>query len=283
MRTDIDFLEGNNASFYLKVGEKMYEFKGVNPNLAHTAWEEIQKGDFHIGKENPVKEKILGVINSLGAQENVTNLKELLKLSGLQKFPEDTYKVGVLGDGDLVKYALKKLTSGVLKYERANLKCSYDYYLILTRQFNRKKQLDINESLFNIDKPYISLIFEPLTFSAGPLTIPQQTSCLNCKLTSEEENNYYGNFLRLFDDSEKESSEYIPEELLDLGINFINLQFLKQVLQETGQAIEPELAQTIMEYSLLDGVWIERQLIKNSRCEICFPRNEGSQIFEVKL
>ncbi len=37
MRTDIDFLEGNNASFYLKVGEKMYEFKGVNPNLAHTA------------------------------------------------------------------------------------------------------------------------------------------------------------------------------------------------------------------------------------------------------
>jgi hypothetical protein len=285
LRTNIDLVIGNQGTFYLKFGEMLYEFTGADTKLAFQAWNEIQNNDLKPKENNPVKVKILETIDRLGGNKEIQNLNNLLSVSGLPGMEKNkgNYNVGLLGDDDLIQYTSTKLSSDIFNYEKVKDLSTYDYFLIVTRKFNRKQQIKSNKLLFSVGKPFISLIFEPLSFSVGPLTIPKQTSCLNCKLLFEEENNYYGKILKLFNDSDQESKEYLPEELINLGLDFTHLQVFKQTLKEIGEALEPELAQNIMEYSLLDGTWTERSLIKNSRCQVCFPGEEQSQIFEVKL
>ncbi|ARJ51430.1 hypothetical protein [Staphylococcus lutrae] len=165
-----------------------------------------------------------------------------------------------------------------------NDKGNFDIGLIIIRKFNRNKQLILNEYLSKLNKPYISLVYEDLSFVIGPYTIPRVTSCLECKIIRETDNNYYGDILKLFNNSDIDSREFVLDELLELGFSYVNTIIFKRILQSNDVIIENEIAQKIMEYSFMNSSWREHNLLKSTKCKNCFPDSEyDNSVFEVKL
>lgn len=283
MRTDIDYTV-NNGSIYIKSNEQIYELNGISEETFIKIWNELKEDNIEYEEDDSIKKKLLGFFKSINAFENANNTKDLLFNKGLniKKNSIENYVIGICGDEDLVQQYIDKRNAENILNLNENETDNYDIGLIVLRKFNRKNIKNINEKMFRKGIPYNSITFDNFSFEMN-YTIPKETSCLNCKIIREEDNNFYGEVFSLFNNSVNESKEYIPEEIIDLAFSFVRVQILKEILQDNKLSIENELAQTIYSYSLLSDGWNTHNLFKHPKCELCFSTGVNEDIFEVKL
>lgn len=283
MRTDIDYAFSKN-SVYIKNNEQIYELNGISKDCFTKVWNEIKEENFKIEEKNIIKKRIIGFLNDINAFETNKNTSDLLSIKNLnvrKKFIED-YVIGICGDNDLAEMYTEKCSFENIVNLNKYKTSTYDIGLIVLRKFNRKSIKNTNQKMFENSIPYNSITFDNFSFEMN-YTIPKETSCLNCKMIREEDNNFYGNIFSLFNNSNNVSKEYIPKEIINLAYSFVNVQILKEIMQDNELSIENELVQTVYSYSLLNEGWNTHNLFKHPKCELCFSKNINENIFEVNL
>ncbi len=286
MKSNIDIVSGPNNILYLKFGEKIMQLKGVDCKNIEKIFFEIKENNL-FSEDIKEKQDFIELLSKIGAFEKLSSFGDILTSQGISNNLSKKIKIGVLGDADLVEKVTQEYTN--LHMKKLDIKTvelhvdEYDFGIIVARKYNAKKWLEMNAKFFINNKVFYPILFEETAFTIGPQVIPHHTSCTNCMRIHELENNYYGEIIGRFDQLDTESTEFIPDELVNLAFSFVRNQLIKDSLLENGTAIEPELAQKIYSYQFLDGIWKEHNLLKSPKCKLCFPNsiNDG-QIFEVQ-
>ncbi len=283
MRSDIDLNIINNNLAVFRIGERYFKLSMKNPEKLSLAFENIKSGHFH--KESQIENALYELLVSNQGTIDITDANDLFNSVGIDldnAFELSKVKVGIVGEEDLIqKYIQQNSRWNIVNLNNTNHE--YNIGILMNRKFNYNMALKNNQILFENGKPYISLLFSPLSFELGPETLPEQTSCLNCKRLWELDNINDGNLLRTFDESGNAGTPYILDELLSLAYAFLNTQVLSTMLNINGFNIELELAQHILSYDYLNNNLTTHNLLKNPKCELCFQKSYKSlsQTFEV--
>lgn len=283
MRSDIDLKIINSNLAVFRIGERYFKLSMKNPEKLTSAFENLKAGHFH---EESQIEKALNklLVNNQGTIE-IDDANDLFRSVGINldnTVDLSKIKVGIIGEDDLIrKYLHQNLRWDIINLNDEN--DEYDIGILMNRKFNYNMALKNNQILFENGKPYISLLFSPLSFELGPETLPEQTSCLRCKRLWELDNIDDGNLLSKFDESDSCGTPYILDEILSLAYSFLNTQILSTILNINGFNIQLGLTQHVLEYDYLNNNLTTHNLLKNPKCRLCFQKYYRSlnQTFEV--
>ncbi len=216
-------------------------------------------------------DQLINFLKSHYAFQTKSNDIGFLEKHNIDITSEKRYKIAVLGDEDLVS----KFNKHFLQMDMIDLSkqpsIEYDYGVIICRTYNINNYLEFNNKLFLNGKPYTSLLFSDEGFEYGPLIIPGETSCLNCKFLWGKRNNpiaevdsiYYPKF------SVSDEDVYSPDLMMGFGLVIDDLYRL--MINDHKYQIIQNATQKVIEHCFTDGSLNVHPLLKNIECDLCFP------------